>query len=272
VFVLNENTIKDLIADLEAGRHEQASRYPKFLELFGDWKICIHPDFKGMETQEVQDTYESWGGNLKSAGTDKVQVYIERPAWGYYESPTGNQQGVKYNAVFGKVLVLDEDCPSCDVGDFQKMLTFLKGTAKNWSVPSSLEVQEIVAEIKEKFSIFDVSYCPSGRVYIKKQGETLDTIETTKYWRGQQNLPTFQELENKFNRLVAAKEKAVLDAAKSADLAQQKQSAKEIEKAEQVELRELLKARKQRQKTGAIAKPAEVKRLRELCQKYPNIY
>ncbi|MFM6151883.1 MAG: hypothetical protein ACKPE3_02625, partial [Sphaerospermopsis kisseleviana] len=89
MFNLDEKNINSLILDLKQKKFQEACRYSRFLNLYEEWKICIFAEFKGVELHEVQDTYVSWGGSLKPAGSDKVEVYVERPAWGYYEAPNG---------------------------------------------------------------------------------------------------------------------------------------------------------------------------------------
>lgn len=272
MFNLDENNISELISDIKNASYEKACRYPRFADLYQEWKICIFPDFKGIELQEIQDTYESWGGQLKSAGYEKVQVFVERPAWGYYESSSGTQYGQKYNSDFGQELVLDQECPACDVDSLKKLLSNLENIQKAWSKPTSEQRAEVVKTLEAAYTGFVVSNAANLTVYVKKDGEVLAVLDVEKVWKNETTLPTKEELEAKYKKILADKEQVLARAEAAKEAAKAKASAENLKKAEIAELKELLKARKQRAKTGAIGKAEEVKRLKELCQKYPNIY
>lgn len=273
MFYLDEKNINSLILDLKQGKFQEACKYSRFADLYQEWQICIFPDFRGLEFQEVQDTYESWGGQLKSAGTEKVQVYVERPAWGYYLAPNGARYGEKQNTQFGRQLVLDQECPTCDVEALKDLVSNLEALQKAWSKPTSEQRTEVVAQLATAYIPlgFAVSNSANLTVYIKKDGEVLSVLDVEKVWKGE-ILPTKEELDEQYKKILSDK-KQKSERAKAASLAAEfKVSAENTKKAEIAELKELLKARKQRAKTGEVGKPEEVKRLKELCQKYPRVY
>lgn len=274
MFNLDEKNIGELILDLKERHFEKACRYSRFADLFQEWKLCVFSDFKGIEFQEVQDTYESWGGRLKSAGSEKIEIYVERPAWGYYEAPNGARHGQKFNTEFGQALVLDQECPSCDIGALKKLLSSLLNTQKAWSKPTSEQRTETVKKLETTYVTlgFVVSNSANLTVYIKKDSEVLAALDVEKVWKGEKSLPTKEELEAKYKKILADKEQESARAKAAKEVAKFKALAESVKKAEVAELKELLKARKQRAKTGGVGKPEEVKRLKELCQKYPHIY
>jgi len=263
MFALNKGTIKDLISDLENGRYESAARYEAFSDIYSEWKVVVNPDFRGMVTIDVT---ERVGGRRwhETVVVGTRQVYREIPAWGFYMSPTGSQYGLKYNQDFGQELILDMECPSCDINALSNIIASLKRTEKAWEVAPSQEIEARLTELRSKYPNLTVKF--SIRFYVSKDGFTLliPTMTST--------LPTEEELLSKYANLQAEKEKERSVQLLKEEKARSQKEAETAEKAEIEELRQLLKASKERKKTGLVGKPAEVKRLRELCQKYPKIY